>query len=58
MFIQGDEKLCIQNFRIKSKLKMKYFKDRNRGSLAPSYGATREICVVIIKNENALFTHY
>ena len=39
-------------------LEIKFFKDRNRGSQTPSYSATSEICVVVIKNENALFTHY
>ena len=37
-------------------LEMKYFKDRNQGLQMLSYGATCEISVVVIKNENALFT--
>lgn len=38
--IQGAEKLCTQNLRVKNMFKMIYFEDRNRESQKLCYGTT------------------
>ena len=45
-------------FQDKKYIRNEVFKDGNRRSQTLSYGATCEIRVVVIKNENTLFTAY